>query len=108
MFGKVLLSAFLLFYYLKDAFEYGDGKELTNEELSVIQSYICENDSEDTCSICWTTFKAGDRLKSLPCPAHHTFHDECIDTWIRRHTTCPICRNNFGDFIFGGSDDEEE
>lgn len=107
MFAKAIFSAFLLFYYLKDAFEYGDGKELTNEEISVIQSHICEEDIEEVCSICWCSFKRGESLKSLPCPAHHTFHDDCIDNWIRKHTTCPICRNNFSDYIFGESDDSE-
>jgi hypothetical protein len=28
----------------------------------------------------------------------HTFHFQCLYRWHRRHTTCPLCRKDFGGF----------
>lgn len=29
-------------------------------------------------------------LRSLPCA--HKFHDSCILAWLKRNTTCPLCK----------------
>ena len=42
------------------------------------------------CAICMEDFKAGDRLRSLPCK--HDFHKECVDRWLAVNSTCPMCR----------------
>lgn len=28
----------------------------------------------------------------LPCAAGHTFHDDCVRSWLSRNVTCPLCR----------------
>lgn len=43
------------------------------------------------CPVCLAVFEASDRLKFLPV-CKHAFHSECIDEWLRFHSTCPICR----------------
>ena len=41
--------------------------------------------------ICLCDFEAGDMLRQLPCS--HEFHQPCIDSWMERHRTCPLCRH---------------
>ncbi|KAL9684334.1 hypothetical protein QQ045_021770 [Rhodiola kirilowii] len=45
------------------------------------------------CSVCLAEFEEGDTLKLLPM-CNHAFHIHCIDTWLRSHTNCPLCRAN--------------
>ncbi|KAG5237910.1 RING-H2 finger protein [Salix suchowensis] len=45
------------------------------------------------CSICLGDYKDSDVLRLLP-DCGHVFHLKCVDCWIRRHPTCPICRNS--------------
>eukprot|EP00271_Cylindrocystis_brebissonii_P001736 TRINITY_DN1200_c0_g1_i1.p1 TRINITY_DN1200_c0_g1~~TRINITY_DN1200_c0_g1_i1.p1 ORF type:complete len:847 (+),score=116.48 TRINITY_DN1200_c0_g1_i1:263-2803(+) len=46
---------------------------------------------EPSCAVCLQDYLPGDSLRSLPSCAHH-FHAHCIDSWLRSHITCPICR----------------
>ena len=41
------------------------------------------------CIICLDKFRQNDTLVYLPC--FHPFHKECIFTWLKRNTNCPIC-----------------
>ncbi|KAG8079334.1 hypothetical protein GUJ93_ZPchr0007g4401 [Zizania palustris] len=43
------------------------------------------------CAVCLTEFGARDTGRLLP-SCGHGFHDECIVTWLRVNTTCPLCR----------------
>ncbi|XP_076919258.1 E3 ubiquitin-protein ligase RING1-like [Bidens hawaiensis] len=43
------------------------------------------------CSVCLTEFEEDDTLRVLP-NCKHAFHVRCIDTWLRSHTNCPLCR----------------
>ncbi|XP_074364085.1 RING-H2 finger protein ATL54-like, partial [Apium graveolens] len=43
------------------------------------------------CSVCLTEFQDDETLRLLP-KCNHAFHIPCIDTWLRSHTTCPLCR----------------
>jgi hypothetical protein len=45
-----------------------------------------------SCSICLVDYRETDMLRLLPDCAH-LFHLNCVDPWIRKHPTCPICRN---------------
>ncbi|XP_070175834.1 E3 ubiquitin-protein ligase RLIM-like isoform X2 [Littorina saxatilis] len=46
--------------------------------------------SSITCQICLVDFEHGDCLRDIPC--RHDFHRDCIDQWLKRNATCPICR----------------
>ncbi|CAL5417846.1 unnamed protein product [Camellia sinensis] len=43
------------------------------------------------CSVCLNEFQEGETLRLLP-KCNHGFHIPCIDTWLRSHTNCPLCR----------------
>ncbi|KAB2035823.1 hypothetical protein ES319_D04G179300v1 [Gossypium barbadense] len=43
------------------------------------------------CSVCLNEFEEGETLRLLP-KCSHAFHISCIDTWLRSHTNCPLCR----------------
>jgi hypothetical protein len=47
-----------------------------------------------TCGICLEDYQAGDEKKSLSCP--HAFHKGCIDQWLKRVASCPICKAEVG------------
>ncbi|KAK7321213.1 hypothetical protein VNO77_31607 [Canavalia gladiata] len=43
------------------------------------------------CSVCLNEFQEEETLRLLP-KCNHAFHIPCIDTWLRSHTNCPLCR----------------
>ncbi|CAK7355112.1 unnamed protein product [Dovyalis caffra] len=43
------------------------------------------------CSVCLSEFQDDETLRLLP-KCSHAFHIPCIDTWLRSHTNCPLCR----------------
>ncbi|KAL2317113.1 hypothetical protein Fmac_030989 [Flemingia macrophylla] len=43
------------------------------------------------CCICLGTFVDGEKVKVLP-GCDHSFHCECVDTWLANHSNCPLCR----------------
>ncbi|PRQ48573.1 putative transcription factor C2H2 family [Rosa chinensis] len=43
------------------------------------------------CSVCLSEFEEDESLRLLP-KCSHAFHIPCIDTWLRSHKNCPLCR----------------
>ncbi|PNT65468.1 LOW QUALITY PROTEIN: hypothetical protein BRADI_4g42915v3 [Brachypodium distachyon] len=46
---------------------------------------------EDRCAVCLEKFKAGEKLRTLPCG--HSFHQGCIFEWLGISGSCPLCRH---------------
>ncbi|KAF8047855.1 hypothetical protein N665_2799s0003 [Sinapis alba] len=46
---------------------------------------------EEECSVCLSEFEEEDQCRLLP-KCGHAFHVDCIDTWFRSTSTCPLCR----------------
>jgi len=53
-----------------------DGKESENDKMS--------------CCICMEVFQTSEDVRTLPCL--HIYHTKCIDKWLLRNRTCPICK----------------
>ncbi|GFY84090.1 RING/U-box superfamily protein [Actinidia rufa] len=47
----------------------------------------------NTCPICLSEYRPKETLRSIP-ECQHCFHADCIDEWLRRNATCPVCRNS--------------
>lgn len=45
------------------------------------------------CSVCLNEFRENETLRLLP-KCNHAFHIPCIDTWLRSHINCPLCRSH--------------
>ncbi|KAL1214475.1 RING-H2 finger protein ATL11 [Cardamine amara subsp. amara] len=43
------------------------------------------------CPVCLNEFEDDETLRLIP-KCCHVFHPGCIDTWLRTHATCPLCR----------------
>ena len=43
----------------------------------------------DICNICYEPLQRNDSIKT---PCNHTFHKDCICSWLKRKNTCPSCR----------------
>jgi hypothetical protein len=58
-----------------------DGESRLRESVVVQDSSLC--------SICLESY-ADSKAIELDCG--HLYHSECIRIWVRKHTTCPLCR----------------
>nr|XP_043633633.1 putative RING-H2 finger protein ATL71 [Erigeron canadensis] len=45
------------------------------------------------CTICLADYEPADVIHLLP-ECGHFFHAKCIDTWLKVHPTCPVCRKS--------------
>jgi E3 ubiquitin-protein ligase ATL6/9/15/31/42/55 len=44
------------------------------------------------CAVCLSKFEDIEMLRLLP-KCKHAFHIACIDSWLEKHSSCPICRH---------------
>ncbi|XP_073355799.1 E3 ubiquitin-protein ligase Os03g0188200-like [Aegilops tauschii subsp. strangulata] len=52
-----------------------------------------DTDTHTTCAVCLTEYMDGDELRRLP-GCKHAFHRLCVDEWLRRRPSCPLCRTS--------------
>ncbi|XP_062231949.1 RING-H2 finger protein ATL67-like [Phragmites australis] len=50
-------------------------------------------DAEAACSICLSEYREGEMLRVMP-ECRHRFHLACLDAWLRRSASCPVCRSS--------------
>ena len=62
-----------------------DKKTISYEELL---NYFNNYD----CTICLEEFNNDEEIIKLKC--NHLFHSKCIDDWIEKNQSCPLCRIN--------------
>ncbi|CAK9311942.1 unnamed protein product [Citrullus colocynthis] len=67
-------------------------KRFSKEDLEKLPCYEYKTrDLEMECVVCLENFKNGERCRLLP-NCNHSFHVQCIDSWLLNRPICPICR----------------
>ncbi|KAL3372735.1 hypothetical protein AABB24_004998 [Solanum stoloniferum] len=81
-------------------FDTGGAKGLSGHFVEKIAKVVISSDNnvDDTgervsCSVCLQDFQLAETVRCLP-QCHHMFHLPCIDTWLLRHGSCPLCRRD--------------
>ncbi|KAE9453870.1 hypothetical protein C3L33_14259, partial [Rhododendron williamsianum] len=78
---------------------YGEvlSRGLSGEDLSKLPCHVMSDEVHAVqsicCSICLQDIEVGEIARSLP-RCHHTFHLTCVDKWLIRHGSCPVCRQD--------------
>ena len=51
-------------------------------------------DKQAYCSVCLDVFEGADMVVELRCDSNHIFHKACLESWLQRNYTCPLCRSD--------------
>lgn len=62
----------------------------------ILYGSLCDSndfkyEKESECSICLGVFQKEEKIKMLT-RCGHAYHAECVDTWLRTRSSCPLCR----------------
>ncbi|EPS67832.1 hypothetical protein M569_06942 [Genlisea aurea] len=81
-------------------FDIGGAKGLLADSVEKIPKFTISKDfsfdsrgDDPSCSVCLQDFQMGETIRRLP-HCHHMFHLTCIDAWLVRHGSCPLCRRD--------------
>ncbi|XP_050217915.1 uncharacterized protein LOC126668782 [Mercurialis annua] len=64
----------------------------------VVYSKNKVDDGDDECPICLEKFEDENKCVVLPCS--HMFHELCLQNWLNKNISCPICRADAWKFGF--------
>lgn len=88
------------FEEVENIFDIGGSKGLPGNSLEKIpkvtithENIVDASGDKISCLVCLQDFQLGETVRSLP-HCHHLFHIPCIDTWLIRHGSCPLCRRD--------------
>ncbi|OIW11058.1 hypothetical protein TanjilG_22865 [Lupinus angustifolius] len=85
---------------IQNIFDIGGSKGLSGDSVERIPKIKITSDNNVdgsgervSCSVCLQDFQFGETVRSLP-DCHHMFHLPCIDKWLFKHGSCPLCRRD--------------
>ncbi|CAI9271318.1 unnamed protein product [Lactuca saligna] len=64
----------------------------THAQISNLPQSTVQVENLQECAVCLEKPTIGETIRHLPCL--HGFHKDCIDEWLRRKTSCPICKSS--------------
>ncbi|XP_008806333.1 RING-H2 finger protein ATL14-like [Phoenix dactylifera] len=79
----------------------GASNGLSPDELEKLPCYDFDAAGEKEgggsvdCAVCLESFQVGERCRLLPL-CKHSFHAQCVDSWLLTTPICPICRTMAG------------
>ncbi|KAF1885310.1 hypothetical protein Lal_00029199 [Lupinus albus] len=89
--ASLLLLAFIILYIRRD--HSSSHNPSNNERVVPTASKTLLAQQVDDCVICLEELREGEKVKMI-LYCKHVFHPHCIDTWLAKHVTCPVCRCN--------------
>lgn len=92
-----------MYFSVFSSSEYYSDEDVTNDIIF---------DETDICIICWMPEEKNNRLKNLSdfshiittCKCHPQIHTLCLNNWINKNKSCPICRTKLTINIFKTND----
>ncbi|KAI3456930.1 hypothetical protein Pfo_013593 [Paulownia fortunei] len=84
---------------ISDIFEVYTIRGLSQDTIQELPSFEFNSSetavpcSDNSCAICLQDLKDRESTRLLP-SCRHFFHLDCIDEWLTRQGTCPICRKD--------------
>ncbi|TKY50405.1 RING-H2 finger protein ATL47 [Spatholobus suberectus] len=73
------------------------GRSMSINDLEKLPcyDYVAKDNtsSPEDCAVCLENLITGDKCRLLPM-CKHSFHAQCVDTWLLKTSICPICRCN--------------
>ncbi|XP_027160105.1 RING-H2 finger protein ATL10-like [Coffea eugenioides] len=73
------------------------GTECASMSIDDLKKLPCfqykEEDPNKECAVCLEGFKIGEVCRLLPI-CNHSFHVQCIDSWLQQTPSCPVCRTS--------------
>ncbi|KAK8519872.1 hypothetical protein V6N12_003840 [Hibiscus sabdariffa] len=84
---------------ISDIYDVNGGKGLSRSCIQKLPMHkfpsveMIKSREESSCSICIQGLKEGEMTRNLP-RCGHMFHLKCIDEWLSRQGTCPMCREH--------------
>ncbi|CAL0321789.1 unnamed protein product [Lupinus luteus] len=74
-------------------------RSMSKDDLEKLPCYdYISKDSRSSpvdCAVCLENLIVGDKCRLLPI-CKHSFHAQCVDTWLLKTPLCPICRSSAG------------
>ncbi|XP_057809809.1 NEP1-interacting protein-like 1 [Salvia miltiorrhiza] len=84
---------------ISDIFEVNTIRGLSQDTIKELPSFefntaeTAATCSDTSCAICLQDLRDGESTRLLP-SCRHFFHIHCIDQWLSRQATCPVCRKD--------------
>ncbi|KAL3839903.1 hypothetical protein ACJIZ3_024494 [Penstemon smallii] len=94
MLSMIFFLTFILLLYAKFCHHASSVHNTAHQtQDGIIRSTYLVSGSRDglECAVCLAKFEDIEILRLLP-KCKHAFHIDCIDLWLEKHSTCPLCR----------------